>query len=200
MPTYMITDGNGSYIRHDKTTNRYVPVKSKLSATVWTDGTKAVNIHHALPKKVKDVYRVISESDVRSMSPVQPAPSEGTQELCPANLAELKSRLEDAVDLLTETSGRIALLEQHLSSIDKEVVDIEHFIEFNQLNACDGYNAYRKLHDRLLLRRSIKNELRVRSFLVSLNSAIVTLSRARDEVVAVDSQTYTPRILTELFE
>lgn len=53
------------------------------------------------------------------------------------------------------------MISQEISHCDKEIVDITHFIEFNTLNACDGYVIYRDLHNLLNQRRELKNLLKI---------------------------------------
>lgn len=85
--------------------------------------------------------------DVRSDCPS----SEGSQEIL-----SLVSRLEAATSAL-----RLQELVAQVGEYDKMVSEIYHYIEANQLNASQGYKAYRNLRKILLRRRAIKNELHI---------------------------------------
>ena len=77
--------------------------------------------------------------------------SEGSQEIL-----SLVSRLEAATSAL-----RLQELVAQVGEYDKMVSEVYHYIEANQLNASQGYKAYRNLRKILLRRRAIKNELHI---------------------------------------
>ena len=53
------------------------------------------------------------------------------------------------------------VINEALSYCDKEINDIQHFIEFNKLSASNGYIIYRDLHKLLNQRRELKNTLKI---------------------------------------
>ena len=69
-------------------------------------------------------------------------------------IIEAVKALEDFV-----SSERIAELSKHQSEADKAICDMYHYIETTNLNASQGYKAYKKLQSMLINRRSIKNEM-----------------------------------------
>lgn len=90
-------------------------------------------------------------------------------------------------------------LSQRLSQIDQEITDIQHYIEFNKLNAAEGYKAYKLLQDKLLVRRGIKDDMIKFQVLTSAKVSDIfdgTLDKSLD---ALSNRTYTPRVLKELF-
>lgn len=210
MAIYMITDGNGSFIRHDPSSNKYVPVRSRGMATQWTDLTKARNIYQSLQKSIRRTYELkMVETELPPPMVSVPEPTVHTTQLdhLPEksfdsfeDLTYIKERVEEVITLLTGAYQKAQQLESVLSSTDKEIVDLEHYIEFNRLNASDGYIAYKKLRERLLFRRAAKNELRIRQLLAAMQPVNTELSRVHAEILAVTSQQYTPRALEDLFE
>lgn len=52
-------------------------------------------------------------------------------------------------------------LSKKLSQLDKYIVDAYHYIEVSNLNAAQGYKAYKRLKEVLVARRKVKNELAV---------------------------------------
>lgn len=91
-------------------------------------------------------------------------------------------------------------LNEKLSQIDKEISDIMHYIEFTKLNAAEGYNAYRLLREKRIERRAIKDDFE--KFQVVSNAKISDIFNGALEKKLNDAmnRTYTPRVLTELFE
>ena len=85
-----------------------------------------------------------------------------------------------------------------LSIADQKITDINHYIEFNKLNACQGYKMSKLLQDTLQERREIKDKLEilrdVSGFnLKSINNGKLTTIQQRKQ------KKYTPRVLKELF-
>lgn len=104
--------------------------------------------------------------------------------------------LLDSVSILKENKkGCLTDLKSKLSDIDQEISDLEHYIEFNQLNACDAYKAYYMLHENLQKRRKIKDSIIAAQTLYE-SCDIDTLSSCNDHL---HNRTYTPRKLTSLF-
>lgn len=102
----------------------------------------------------------------------------------------------DTMSALKEhQKGCITVLSGKLSDIGQEIVDIEHYIEFNDLNACDGYQAYKMLRDCLRERRKIKDSITAAQSLYE-NCRVDKLCSCNDYL---HNRTYTPRKLTSLF-
>lgn len=53
------------------------------------------------------------------------------------------------------------LLSSQLSAVDKQIVDIYHYIEVTSFNACQGYKLCKQLQEALIARRQIKNEMAI---------------------------------------
>ena len=91
-------------------------------------------------------------------------------------------------------------LQDKLERIEKEIVDIRHYMEFKSLNACDGYNAYKMMRQRLIARRECKNELRVMEVLTMSVFTSKDIAGIENIIDSFDTVTYKPRVLTGLFE
>ena len=95
----------------------------------------------------------------------------------------------------------ISELDEKLSEIDKQQCDVLHFIEKYDLNACDGFKAYKLLKEIRMERRVIKNEIRKAQLLNKEDLRKMDLSNLAVKMSEQDKHTdYTPRILTELFD
>lgn len=90
-------------------------------------------------------------------------------------------------------------LSQKMSKIDQEVCDIQHYIEFNKLNAADGYKAFKLLQDKLLERRVIKDDLAKFQMLAAAKVSDIYDGTLEKHIEALEGRTYTPRVLTHLF-
>lgn len=119
------------------------------------------------------------------------------------NIEPLSFDISDTADNLLAISRQAEnykrYLDECLSTVDMEIIDIEHAAEFYELNAAQGYKIYKMLHDARVKRRIIKNNMEiVKKFLnTSLQSgSIESLKRCID---SVDNKTYNPRVNKELF-
>lgn len=86
------------------------------------------------------------------------------------------------------------------SDIDKEIVDIQHYIELFELNEGDGYKAYKMLQARLKERREVKNEIFIVGPILSMNMKMQNPENIIKSIKGLDNRKYDPRILKELFQ
>lgn len=123
----------------------------------------------------------------------------------------------DYTNGLFNTANNIKLewdnLHSKLSIADKKRSDVEHFIEIsNNLNAAQGYKAYKLLKEVLEERRDVKNEIEeLRPALELVNKLSLTNPNKKESVVAritkrrdkntsdTESKKYSVRVLTEIF-
>ena len=82
----------------------------------------------------------------------------------------------------------------------QELSDIDHYIEFVNLNAAQGYKAYRMIKDRRIIRRSIKNELDVLNIILGKKISETATDEIQKAISGMDKRTYEPRVLNELFD
>jgi hypothetical protein len=217
---YVITDGHGSYIRHDSYSGKYVPVRNESLAERWEQRSKAQNIlKNGLSKQIRKKFHVQDVSDGAGICNVKkdnPDEEEKVTTVADLHIDKVKEiiskdcndsqikKWEEGLNSMTEfvmdAEERREELSQAMSEIDKEITDIQHYIEFNDMNAYQGWLAYKMLQNRLKKRRKIKNELQV---LTQLGGCKIDSSMLEDITKAIKdmgNRIYTPRVLTELFD
>ncbi|MGN0246517.1 MAG: hypothetical protein ACI4DK_11240 [Lachnospiraceae bacterium] len=91
-------------------------------------------------------------------------------------------------------------LSQKLSKIDQEICDIQHYIEFNKLNAAEGYKAFKLLQDKLLERRIIKDDFSKFQMLSAAKVSDIFDGTLDARINELENRTYAPRVLKELFD
>lgn len=64
-------------------------------------------------------------------------------------------------DIVQDSAEREESLLAQLSKVDRELSDIEHFIEFVDLNGVDGFRIYKKMQALRQIRREIKHRLKI---------------------------------------
>lgn len=195
--TYITVNRNG----------KAVATMNFKDAKLFSSKQKAGQFLVSLPRKLYDIstsWEVMEQSENKPLEPPQEQiknPQTQPQEDKPKTNTEITEvdylNLLDSVSVLKENKkGCLTYLNSKLSDIGQEIVDLEHYIEFNNLNACDAYQAYKMLRDTLRERRKIKDSITAAQSLYE-NCNVNKLYDCNDHL---HNRTYTPRKLTSLFE
>ena len=107
-------------------------------------------------------------------------------------LASLSSLCKSLPDLKQQ-------LYDEQSKIDSQISDVEHYIEFQTLNAPKGYAAYKLLHDLLGERRKIKDAM-IKISVLESNTKSINEEHIRESINGLENRQYTPRVLVDLFK
>lgn len=214
MSKYMLTDGHGLYLRRDVSGN-FVPVKNKALGDVWEQRSKASNVlANCINKNFRGRYKLIEiDEDIvpkqatkDSSEPViKPHDSAavhiGNEAIEENKLCDLTANINSFTEFVQDAEQRKETLLTALSDVDKEISDINHYIELgDNFNAYQGWLAFNMLRNRLRKRRKIKDELHILMQLgeCKVNSAM--LAEIKNSIGNLDTREYQPRILKELFE
>lgn len=156
-----------------------------------------------MSKALKSVFRVqkIDEPPKLIKQISQETVQENTEKVSTAeNVQRWIDKIEGLNGLATEALHRKDELVQQLSKVDQELSDVNHYIEFCNLNAAQGYKAYKMIKDRRIKRRSIKNELQVVDIILSKKICETATDEIQKAIAGMDQRTYEPRVLNELFD
>lgn len=198
---YVITDGT-RWIMRDRN-KKYVPTSNEALADIF--GNKEANsvYQNNLSKALKSVFHVekidkppalikqISHEEVKSNTETVSVA---------ANIQYWLDKVSGLNGLAAEALHRKEELINQLSEVDKELCDINHYIEFCNLNAAQGYKAYKMIKDRRMKRRSIKNELDVLNMILGKKLSESVTNEITNAVLGMDKRIYEPRVLNELFD
>lgn len=202
MGVYVITNGDGSYIHRDETTGKYVPIRSFKKATQWDSVMKANSIlNNSVPKTIRKNYAV---QLVDTEHTVEKKDMTVQKELCfknieDDNIADWLEKINQIKEVLSGSDARQLELNEKLSGIDKEIVDIEHYIEFGKFNAYQGWMCFKMLQNLLRQRRKIKNEQQVLGLIKQCKISADSISALSQTVSDIQNKCYTPRAFPELF-
>ena len=207
MALYVITDGNKNYIRRD-IDGKYVAARSRALADEFLEKWKAEKVlkNNLTPKKRK-LYRVVEEDVGFTVvkKPEQDQAENPKEERKPEQLLlspqieELRKKIEGVKKFIDDTENRRSELSDLLSNTDKEITDIQHYIEFSDINGDDVASTYNMLKTRLKNRRQIKNELSVLRQLAECKMDASMFGDLLTVISDLDNKTYVPRVLTSLF-
>lgn len=198
---YVITDGTRWIMRDRK--GKYVPTSCEVLADVYSNKQANSIFQNSLSKALKSCFHVekidkppalikqISYEEVRS----------NTETVSVAeNIQYWISKVSGLNGLAAEALHRKEELINQLSEVDKELCDINHYIEFCNLNAAQGYKAYKMIKDRRIKRRSIKNELDILSIILGKKISESISDELQKMIDRLDGRKYEPRVMNELFD
>ena len=201
MSQYVITDGS-RWITKNRN-GKYVPTTCEALADTF--GNKEANsvYNNNLSKALKSCFRVMKVDKPPELVKqiTQEKVNENTE--TPSNSENIQywiDKVSDLNGLASEALHRKDDLLSQLSKIDQELSDIDHYIEFVNLNAAQGYKAYRMIKDRRIIRRSIKNELDVLNIILGKKISETATDEIQKAISGMDKRTYEPRVLNELFD
>jgi ferritin-like protein len=201
MANYVITDGT-RWIMKDRN-GKYVPTSCESFADIFSK-KQAENIYKSsLTKALRGVFHVEKTSEEVSAQ-VKPVTDKDIEETGKVMVSEdIKYWLDKATDMsniANEAINRKRKLCQELSLVDKELCDILHYIEFCNLNAAQGYKAYKMVKERRILRRKIKDEISILDSILDQKVSQTTKNTTQKTAENMDKRTYEPRVLKELFD
>lgn len=201
MAQYVITDGTRWIMRDRK--GKYVPTSCEALADTF--GNKEANsiLQNNLSKALKSCFHLqkIDKPPELIKQITQEKVNENTE--TPSNSENIQywiDKVSDLNGLASEALHRKDNLLSQLSKIDQELSDINHYIEFVNLNAAQGYKAYRMIKDRRIIRRSIKNELDVLNIILGKKISETATDEIQKAISGMDKRKYEPRVLNELFD
>lgn len=201
MANYVITDGT-RWIMKNRNGN-YVPTSFESFADIFSK-KQAENIYKSsLTKALRGVFHVEKTSE-EVPAQVKPVTDKDIEETGKVMVSEdIKYWLDKATDMsniANEAINRKRKLCQELSLVDKELCDILHYIEFCNLNAAQGYKAYKMVKERRILRRKIKDEISILDSILDQKVSQTAKNTIQKIAENMDKRTYEPRVLKELFD
>lgn len=201
MSQYVITDGSRWIMKNHA--GKYVPTSCETLADMFGNKEAYSVYNNNLSRALKSCFHV--EKIDKPPELIKQITHEETQEntekvVLTENIQHWVDKVKGLNGLASEAVHRKNELTDQLSTVDKEVCDILHYIEFCNLNAAQGYKAYKMLKERRIKRRSIKNELQVLDIILGKKISETATDEIQKAVEGMDKRKYEPRVMKELFD
>ena len=159
--------------------------------------------HNSLPKALRSIFRIEKyDSPPQNIKQLNQSDLENNTEKV-MKLEDIQVWIEKAMNMggiIKEAEIRKEELVKQLHKLEDEMQDIEHYIEFQNLNAAQGYKAYKELKVCRINRRRVKNEIAVMNIILGQNVKKIIENEVRNKIENLDKRTYKPRIRTDLFD
>lgn len=206
MERYILANNQGSYIALHG--NKYVPTKSIRDAKIWDTVQEASNILvNSLSKKIRNGFRVKpinSNTVISCQNSFEEDNSSNPKEICSRKIETCDidgwiAKIENLSELFKDCENKFEEMSQKQSDIDKEIVDIEHYIEFGTFNAYQGWLCFKILQNLLLQRRQIKNEISILQYVRECRLTEQNIHLLKKSIAGLKTRVYAPRMLPELF-
>lgn len=207
---FYVTDTYGTYYTINAS-NKLVPTTDKEQAAKFTQA-KANSVIQTMIKPMQRYQYIIreavrekeeTETQANSVQVIDYKEEDCNETMFDALDMEWNQYIQTLITFCSDLKQYRINLNYLLSQVDKEICDILHYIEFNNLDAANGYRMYKMLKDCRLRRRKIKDDLgKVNLIIPTLgNKELVnSLKTCLSQMKAMDQRKYTPRVLDELFE
>lgn len=201
MAEYIITDGSRFIFRNHS--GKYVPVQSEAMADVFNKKQAERIFSNSLPKALRTTFYVEKyDKPSESIKQVTEKELENNTEkvMISESIQRWLDRVSDLNGLAKEAKSRKEELLKQLHKLEDELLDVEHYIEFSNLNAAQGYKASKDIKECRMKRRSIKNELLVLDIILEQRVDEMVSEEIYKRIQALDRRTYKPRIRKDLFD
>ena len=208
---YVLGDNKGNFI--GKRGNNYISVFGVENAEQFDTREKAANIRKSsLSAILRPAFNVIAMQIEVQQAPEQNRPDTKTNkdvntikniaatEINNGEIPKWLDGVKTVVQLVSTMEGRRNELIDQLSKVDLEITDIQHYIELSNLNAYEGWLAMSMLKNRLCQRRKYKDELDIIRSLGTSNFTQQSVIRLNGMISHLHTRTYSPRVLTGLFD
>lgn len=201
MSQYIITDGSRFIFRNYA--GKYVPTPSEAMADLFTKKQAEGICKSSLPKALRGIFHIkkydIPPENVKQVSR-QDLKNNTEKVMIAENIQVWLNKIANMNGLVKDAIKQKEILEKQLQKLEDERLDIEHYIEFQNLNAAQGYKASKELKNCRIKRRTVKNELAVIDIILSHKMEEIVSNEVHQKVKELDKRTYRPRIRTDLFD
>jgi len=197
---YVVTDGHKNYIRRD-VNGKYVIARSRALADEYIEKWKAEKIlrNNITPKKRKKFYVKEEDVGIANVATEKDTDNVDGDKTYHSQVDTIYKKVEDIKNFIHGFENRKNELSSFLSRIDKEIIDIQHYIEFTDIEDDDALSTYKMLKQRLKLRRQVKNELSIIGHMRECKMEGSMIDSLSEMILNIDKKTYVPRIMTNLF-
>lgn len=201
MSQYIITDGSRFIYRNHS--GKFVPTPSESMADIFNRRQAEAIFKNSLPKALKSVFYVEKydkpPNDVKQVTRSE-LNSNTEKVMVSENIQRWLDKVSDLNGLAKDAIQRKEELTKQLHNLEDELQDIQHYIEFSNLNAAQGYKASKDIKDCRVKRRSVKNELLVLDIILEQRVDEMVSEEIHKRVQGIDRRTYKPRVRTDLFD
>ncbi|MBQ2398351.1 MAG: hypothetical protein II304_15150 [Bacteroidales bacterium] len=202
MGFYVLANGEGSYITHDKTSNKYVPIRSLQKAKKWTTQSGASKILvSSISKSIRNSFKVEFYEQENKISKNIDGISNAicSTQLEECDVGEWLNKIQQISSILSGSTDKLKQFSEKLSDSDKQVVDFEHYIEFGKFNMYQAWLCLRALQTVLRQRRQYKNEIEILKKIKTCKFVDSDIRDLKETVEGINNKFYNPRVLPELF-
>ncbi len=125
-----------------------------------------------------------------------------------ADVFEFEKSISNIMNFMENAPKEMEELNKQLSSCDLEIADLEHYAEFVNFNASEGYLISKELKQVLKRRREVKRKLallesthtRFSCMVGGLKNVAKWKEGVEKSLTVNDNKLYTPRIRVELYD
>lgn len=200
---YVIKVKNNSYLMFDKNHKPTVTTNITL-AEKFTDQKAEAFIKNCITPNKRSNYSIEYISDEKKPNVKKQEADNDSHELLPFSIKTLDNTLDKVNNLHSELFTTRKEFSKQLSLIDKEKLDIDHYIEIRtnmgkKFNAIEMCSLFRQISDIFQRRRIVKDNILRINILLNIPMKDFTKEKIYKSLEATNNKSYTPRVLLDLF-
>lgn len=206
MTTFIIKYNSDRFIR--LTREGFIFCKDAKDAATFDEPEKAFNViqNNIKPHLAKycDIVEIDSETFeeiIGNKSNVNITALKAIRNTSKINcaVASMYEDINSLMHILNKLENKREDLTKKLSTVDREVTDLTHFIEFGKFNAYQAYETLITLKQKLEERRSIKNNLEFMQSITDKGLKSSDIAEVKNIFESESDKKYYPRELSILF-
>lgn len=207
MTYYLLTDRNGTYIRKDISSGKYVTIKSQACAERFESMVKAKRVLEShVPHKIRKGFTIEVIHEGEAGSPEKDitkadriADTKEINDIYVPNFDYTMDALEEDLDriisYIKNSRKRNSELSVCMSQVDSKINDMAHAIEFGTYNACQGWKQFASLQSTYRIRRKIKDGMTLTKCATEMPSSVLeSLEMMKSTIETMKSRKYTTRV------
>lgn len=194
MCDYYISDGKDQYI----TTKGGIKAVGDLKQATFMNLAKATNVLKMMPRTLLNLkdWTILPVPEGSDYSDNDGASVKNYEFISLDTIVSDMTKFTETAEMYAKYSKTI---NKQLAEVELEIEDLYHYIEFSSFNAAQGYKAYKMLKERLVKRRELKDGIILLDSIQEKNMLTCSVDNINNVVSKLDSRSYRPRVLKELF-
>jgi hypothetical protein len=191
---YIITDG-----KHFISSKSGIKAVDHINKAGKFDIDKANNVLKSIPKALKIFeWRCIPYNESEAILKEKDKPMKSLDEY--TGLTEnILDKMLNREEYIKDLQSYMKTIDDQLSVINMEIIDIEHAAEFYDLDLFKGWKLYKMLQNARKRRRKLKDERLKIDYILSRNFVDCTNNAISNYIKSLENRKYEPRVLKELF-
>lgn len=162
-------------------------------ATKFKNYNSCQNAYELLPKRYKDAgYSPYVDGETFTEAQVEEEDETVFDGIC--------DKVKDLEETVASLKKQAKIASIKLAECDRRIEEILHAIELQRLNAVDGYNTYKRLHDLRVMRRKYKDRIFIANSIIGAVKGPILEGTLSKQIAGLEERKYRVKYESEYFK